>query len=103
LFLQHAVDDGDSEHLIHVINRIQELLVSMFALYIIMQGKEHQDHDDCETMRKLPLCVEDFKKQLIADIDIHVQGNCMVNGIELELTHNQRVSKEILKAMKEAE
>ncbi len=102
LFLQHAVDDGDTDHLIHVIGRIQELLVSMFALYIIMEGKEHADHDDCDVMRKLPGCVKAFKEQLIADIDLHVQGNCAVNGIQLELSHNQRVSQEILKAMKEA-
>jgi len=103
LFLQHAVDTNDSDQLIGVIGRIQELLVSMFALYIIMEGKEHGDHDDCEVMQNLPLCIEDFKKQLIADIDLHVQGNCAVNGIELELSHNQRVSREILKEMKASE
>ncbi len=102
LFMQTAVDEGNPDHLVKVIGKLQELLVSMFALYIIMEGKEHQDHD-CKFFKALPDAITDFKAQLMRDIDSHVRGNLLVNGITLTKTHNQQVSEAILKALKEAE
>ena len=99
LFLQHAVADGNTDHLIEVIGRIQELLVSMFSLYIIMEGKEHADHDDCDVLRRLPDCIKEFKEQLIGDLEFHIQGNCLANGIPLKMSHNAQVTADILKAM----
>jgi len=103
MFMQAAVEDGDPEHIIRIIGKIQELLVSMFTLYIIMVGKEHQEHDNCDTFTSLPDSVKDFKRQLLRDIDVHVQGNCAVNGIVFAKTLNEKTYAEIMKTLNQAE
>jgi len=102
MFMRQAVDDGDPEHLVHVIGKIQEVLVAMFSLYIIMQGKEHEDHD-CELFKALPEAIEDFKRQLIRDIDLHVFSNMKVNNITLVKTKNQKTYDEIMQMLNQAE
>jgi len=102
LFMQHAVEDGDPEHLVHIIGKIQEVLVAMFTLYIIMQGKEHQEHD-CEVFKEIPEAIESFKRQLLKDIDTHIKGNMMVNGITLTKTQNQKTYDEIMAKLNQAE
>ena len=103
MFMQQAVEDGNPEHIVRIIGKIQELLVSMFTLYIIMQGKEHQEHDDCDTFAALPDAITDFKRQLLRDIDIHIKGNCAVNGIVFAQTLNEKTYAEIMKTLNQAE
>lgn len=103
LFMRQAVEDGDPDHLVHVIGKIQEVLVAMFSLYIIMVGKEHEGHDDCDTLASLPEGIESFKRQLIKDIDRHVTSNCAINGIKLVRTTNQKTYDEIMAGLKQAE
>ena len=103
LFMRQAVEDGDPDHIVKVVGKLQELLVSMFTLYIIMVGKEHQEHDNCETFTSLPDSIEDFKRQLLRDIDVHIQGNCTVNGIVFAKTQNQKTYEEIMKTLNQAE
>ncbi len=102
LFLQHAVEDGDPDHLVSIIGKIQEMLVAMFTLYIVMQGKEHKDHD-CDVFDEIPAVIESFKRQLIKDIDTHIAGNMIVNGITLIKSVNEKTYDEIMAKLKQSE
>lgn len=103
LFLRHAVEMNDPDRLVELISNVQTLLVTLFSLYIIMLGKEHQEHDDCDTYKFLPDAILDFKRQLINDLDSHVQGNCLVNNIMLAKSTNEKTYEEIMKTLKQAE
>lgn len=105
LFLKSALEQGSPEKVESLIGSVQEVLVSLFSLYIVMQGKEHQScgDKDCQIIEKLPSVVESFKTQLMHDLDVHVDGNCKVNGIVLEKSHNQRVFDDIMQTLNQAE
>ena len=95
-FMEVATASGDPDQIVAMISKLQTLMVSMFSLYILIQAKEHEDHDDCETMRELPKAIDSFITQLTDDIRLHVGLNLKVNGVVFEKTANQKQYEEIL-------
>lgn len=104
LFLKHATEDGEPEHVIAMVEKLQSLIVPMFALYILMEAKNHEGHDtDCEVIKKLPEAMEGFIKQFGDDVRMHVEINLLANGLALTKTHNQKTYEEILAKLNQAE
>jgi hypothetical protein len=104
LFLKHATEDGDPDHIVAMVEKLQGLIVPMFALYILIEAKNHEDHDsDCEVVKKLPEAVEGFIKQFSDDIRLHVEINLVANGMALTKTHNQKTYDEIMATLNQAE
>lgn len=103
MFLNAATASGDPDHIVDMISKLQTLIVSMFSLYILIQAKEHEDHDDCDTMQSLPKTIDSFIEQLTSDVRTHVKLNLAANGVEFEKTHNQLAYERIMEEIKAQE
>ena len=93
--------DSDLERLEFIVQESKKLTVTMFALYILKEGKEHEDCDpaDCNVIKHIPKAVDNFLKEFSDDLKTHVEMNLLVNGISLNKTINENVRDAILKEL----
>jgi len=100
MLLSVASDVDDPDDLLDIIREGQKIMVSTFAIYLVLTAQEHKDHKDCVVNKNMRTMLNLFKEQLIADIDKHVEMNLEINGFSLDQTHNQKVMEDILKELK---
>jgi hypothetical protein len=103
-FLKNATEDGDPEHIVQVLEQLQRITVPLFALYVLLEAKKHEDHDtDCTVLADLPKAIELFISEFSDDVRTHVEINLLANGISLTKTQNQKTYEEIMQKLKQAE
>jgi len=103
MFLEAATASGDPDHVVQMVGKVQSILVSLFSLYILIEAKEHEGHDDCPAMKEIPKAIDSFIEQLTDDIRMHVGANLAVNGVTLEKSHNQEQYEKIMAEIKAQE
>ena len=96
--------EGNLEQLEYIVKESMKLTVTMFALYILREAKEHEDCDttDCDVIKRIPEAVENFIKEFADDIRTHIELNLAANGINVEKTVNENVRDAILKQLKDS-
>ena len=94
--------DGNLEQLEYIVQESKKLTVTMFALYILREAKEHEDCDatECNVIKRIPEAVENFIAEVSEDIRVHIKLNLEANGINVEKTVNENVRDAILKQLK---
>jgi len=104
LLMETATATNDTDKVLEIIQEGQKMTISMFSLYILMEGKEHEDCDPkgCNVIKLIPQTIERFKQQFLDDLDTHLAINLAINNIETgepEETINQKTHREILEEM----
>lgn len=102
-FMEVAINQKDPEQTLFMVHKLQELLINLFSLYLLMEAKEHEGHDNCTVLEELPTVIEMFLAEFSKDLKDHIRVNLMVNGIALQKTHNQKTFDEIMAQLNQAE
>ena len=102
-FMEVATASGDPDQIVAMISKLQTLMVSMFSLYILIQAKEHEDHENCDSFKEIPHAIDKFIEQLTSDIRLHTTLNLEVNGVTFEKTRNQKAFEEIMAEIEASE
>jgi len=99
LLLEVAIKTQSPDALLDLTREAQKLLVSSFAIYMVLTAQEHEDHKECAVKDNLRNLLELFKEQFMEDVDKHVEINLKVNGFTLDPSHNEKTRAEILKEL----
>jgi len=101
LLIKVAAETDDPDSLLDIIREGQKIMVSTFAIYMVLTAQEHKDHKDCAVNKNMRTMLDLFKEQLLADIDKHTEMNLEINGFSLDQSHNEKTRAAILKEMEE--
>ncbi len=93
-----AIGDFDNIDAINdCINSIEKFHVLLIVMAALKIAKDHEGHDNCEPLEKLPEYIKLCKTDFIEQLDLHLEMNLALNGVTLAKTHNEKVADKIMK------